>query len=117
MLGVLLRTEGFFCGLIKKKKNSAGFGHQNPGSGMRNRIRIHDTAGNSQKLTTKIFQAIVTDFNVHRVLVIRADFANAQYLGVNGTKVGPSLLSGTKVGPSLFSGTKLGPSLFSGTKV
>jgi hypothetical protein len=40
------------------------------------------------KTHPKIFQAIVTDFNVHRVLVIRADFANAQYLGVNGTKVG-----------------------------
>ena len=32
-------------------------------------------------------QTIVTDFNIHRLLVIKADFANAQYLGTIGKRV------------------------------
>ena len=34
------------------------------------------------------FQAIVTDFNNHRLLVIKADLCSAQFLGSEGSKDG-----------------------------
>ena len=43
------------------------------------------------KLTANLYsflKAIVTDFNNHRLLVIKANFCSAQFLGSEGTKDG-----------------------------